>query len=75
MSYGLRREAARNIVRSYGYTLTRTDHGEWRVNERGGDEATAYYTDDIWDAVGTARHMAAHRRDAEEAAAASTEGA
>jgi hypothetical protein len=33
---------------------------EYRVNVRGGREATAYYTPDADDAVGTAKAMKAH---------------
>jgi hypothetical protein len=32
--------------------------GEYRVNWRGGKEATAYYTDDLADALATGRGMA-----------------
>lgn len=39
-----------------GCTFTRRN-GEYRVNLRGADEATAYYTDDIEDAVVTAQAM------------------
>lgn len=31
---------------------------EYRINVRGGTEHTAYYTDDPFDAIGTAEHMA-----------------
>lgn len=36
--------------------------GEYRVNFRGGDEGTAYYTDDLGDAVATGRDMALRRK-------------
>lgn len=34
-----------------------TSHGEYRVNYRGGKEATAYYTNDLQDAFDTAMRM------------------
>lgn len=40
-----------------GMTIRRTDCGEYRVNFRGGAEATAYYSDDIDDAYATALLM------------------
>lgn len=49
--------AAREQVRAAGCTLTRRDGGEFRVNLIGGTEATACYTDDLRDAVGTAQDM------------------
>jgi len=48
---------ARMILRALGIVIRRED-GEFRVNFRGGDEATAYYTNDLDDAVGTGRDMA-----------------
>lgn len=48
---------ARSILRNLGITLAKRD-GEYRVNFTNGLEATAYYTDDIDDAVGTGRAMA-----------------
>lgn len=44
-------------VAKLGMVLSKTEHGEFRVNFKGGSEATAYYTDDLDDAVGTARLM------------------
>lgn len=35
--------------------------GEWRVNYTGASERYAYYTTCKWDAIDTARHMAANR--------------
>lgn len=59
---------ARSILRSLGLVLSRdtigggpTGSGEFRVNFRGGREATAYYTDDLDDAFATGCSMAAHR--------------
>ncbi len=48
---------ARMILRALGIVIRRED-GEFRVNFRGGDEATAYYTDDLDDAVETGQDMA-----------------
>lgn len=48
-------------IRHMGLEVTRTSHGEFRVNlprAAGGNEATAYYTNDAKDAVVTARWMA-----------------
>ncbi len=46
-------------LRQVGMTLTRKD-GEYRVNIAGGKEATAYYTDDIEDALNTGLAIAKH---------------
>lgn len=40
----------------HGMTLRKID-GEYRVNYRYGDEATAYYTNDLADAISTAESM------------------
>lgn len=48
--------AAKQIVQSMGCTLRKTD-GEFRVNFKGAAEDTAYYTNDLFDAVETARLM------------------
>jgi hypothetical protein len=51
-----------NIVRAQlsaiGLTI-RHDDGEYRVNKKNGREATAYYTNDLEDALNTGRAMAA----------------
>ena len=47
---------AQKQIRETGATVSRKD-GEYKVNVPGGTEATAYYTDDPSDAVGTARAM------------------
>ena len=47
---------AKTLARSIGLTLTKHD-GEYRVNFQGGKEATAYYTNDIHDALYTAVAM------------------
>jgi hypothetical protein len=49
-------------VRKLGMVLSRTEHGEFRVNFKGGSEDTAYYTDDLGDAVGTAKAMKKRRQ-------------
>jgi hypothetical protein len=49
-------EQAKAILKIVGVTLVAGD--EYRVNIRGGSEATAYYTDDIQDAVKTGLAMA-----------------
>jgi hypothetical protein len=49
---------ARAELRAIGVTLKKSD-GEYRVNFEGGPEKTAYYTDDINDAVKTGKAMVA----------------
>ena len=44
-------------VRAAGCSCSRTREDEYRVNLKGGDEATAYYTQDAEDAIDTARAM------------------
>lgn len=56
----LTRDNARAYLNSLGLTL-RHDHDEWRVNFKGGMEATAAYCMDLRDAVDTGRAMAEHR--------------
>ncbi len=69
---------AKAIVRELGFSLTRKD-GEYRLAPSTGTpaqkEARAYYTDDLDDAVGTARQEAARakRIEAEEAHRAARE--
>lgn len=46
----------KSAVHALGLVVTHSD-GELRVNFRGGKEATAYYTSDRADALGTAYHM------------------
>jgi len=48
---------AKKACSEIGCVLTKRD-GEYRVNFRGGNEATAYYTNDLRDAVLTAAQMA-----------------
>lgn len=49
---------AKATCREYGCTFRKTDCGEYRVNLIGGTEAQAAYTDDLDDAIGTAKLMA-----------------
>lgn len=53
-------EEVRRAVRALGLTFRRDD-GEHRINFVGGDEATAYYTDDLEDALWTAFRMVENR--------------
>lgn len=47
-------------LNAMGLSFRRTAWGdEFRVNYRGGTEETAHYTDDLEDALGTGRYMAA----------------
>jgi hypothetical protein len=48
---------AQQTLREWGITLKKTG-GEYRVNYRDGQEATACYTDDLEDAIGTGKDMA-----------------
>jgi hypothetical protein len=54
---------AKSIARHLGLTLRLLRSGKYRVNFRDGNEITAYYTDDLEDAVNTAVEMA-HKRGA-----------
>lgn len=49
-----------DAVRELGLTVTKV-YGEWRINYRGGEEATAQYVADNDDAWGTAQAMALAR--------------
>lgn len=51
---------AKASLRAVGVTINKR-HGEYRVNLRGGREATAYYASDIEDALNTGLHMAQRR--------------
>ena len=51
---------AKLLLRRVGIVMKKTEHNEYRVNLRGGTEATAYYTDDLADAVATGGEMAKH---------------
>ena len=53
-------QAARDACRALGFSLTRTHAAEveYRLAFRGPDaEASAYYTNDLGDAIATARRM------------------
>ena len=54
-------QEAKSIARHLGLTLRLLLSGDYRVNFRDGNETTAYYTDDLEDAVGTAVEMARKR--------------
>ena len=49
---------AKSVARHLGVTLRQLRSGKYRVNFRDGNESTAYYTDDLEDAVNTAIAMA-----------------
>jgi hypothetical protein len=50
------KEAKQSLREHHGITLTKRD-GEFRVNYIGGEEPTAYYTDDMADAINTGVEM------------------
>lgn len=50
----------KDALRRVGVTLRKRD-GEYRVNFLGGGEATAYYTNDLEDALGTGQRMSAEK--------------
>jgi hypothetical protein len=54
-------QEAKSIARHLGLTLRMLRSGEYRVNFRDGNETTAYYTDNLEDAVNTAVEMARKR--------------
>jgi hypothetical protein len=45
---------AKSELKAIGFTITKRNN-EYRINHTSGTEATAYYTDDIEDAIATAR--------------------
>lgn len=51
-------KTAIKALQQHGVVLKTTEYGEYRVNFKGGSEDTAYYTDDLDDAVATGLHMA-----------------
>jgi len=55
-------QKAKSIARYLGLTLRELCSGNYRVNFRDGNETTAYYTDNLEDAVNTAVEMA-HKRE------------
>ena len=54
-------QKAESIARHLGLTLRQVRSGNYRVNFRDGDESTAYYTDDLENAVNTAVEMVRRR--------------
>ena len=54
-------QEAKSIARHLGLTLRKVRSGDYRVNFRDGNENTAYYTDNLEDAVNTAVEMARKR--------------
>ena len=54
-------QEAKSIARHLGLTLRQVRSGKYRVNFRDGNEMTAYYTDNLEDAVKTPVEMARTR--------------
>jgi hypothetical protein len=54
-------QQAKSVARHLGLTLRKVRSGDYRVNFRDGNEMTAYYTDNLEDAVRTAIEMARKR--------------
>jgi hypothetical protein len=54
-------QEAKSIARHLGLTLRKVRSGDYRVNFRDGNETTAYYTDNLEDALNTAVVMARKR--------------
>jgi hypothetical protein len=54
-------QGAKSNARHLGLTLRLQRSGNYRVNFRDGNESTAYYTDDLEDAINTAVGMARRR--------------
>ena len=54
-------QKAKSVARHLGLTLRKVRSGDYRVNFRDGNEMTAYYTDNVEDAVRTAIEMARKR--------------
>jgi hypothetical protein len=50
-------QQAKSIARHLGLTLRKVRSGDYRVNFRDGNETTAYYTDDLEDAINAAVEM------------------
>jgi hypothetical protein len=61
MNSAMTLQQAKSIARHLGLTLRKVRSGEYRVNFRDGNEATAYYTDNLENAVKTAVEMARNR--------------
>src|SRR5262249_42235857 len=54
-------QEAKSIARHLGLTLRQVRSGDYRVNFRDGNETTAFYTNDLEDAVNTAVEMVRKR--------------
>jgi hypothetical protein len=54
-------QEAKSIARHLGLTLRKVRSGDYRVNFRDGNGTTAYYTDDLDDAVSAAVERARKR--------------
>ena len=54
-------QQAKSIARDLGLTLRTVRSGNYRVNFRDGNEMTAYYTDNLEDAVNTVLEKARKR--------------
>jgi hypothetical protein len=54
-------QEAKSIGRHLGLTLRKVRSGDYRVNFRDGNETTAYYTDDLEDAVNVGLEMVRQR--------------
>jgi hypothetical protein len=54
-------QQAKSIARHLGLTLRKVRSGDYRVNFRDGNKMTAYYTDNLEDAVNIAVEMARER--------------
>jgi hypothetical protein len=54
-------QEAKSIARHLGLILRKVRSGDYRVSSRDGDETTAYYTQNLEDAVNTAVEMARKR--------------
>jgi hypothetical protein len=54
-------QEAKSIARHLGLTLRQVRSGDYRVNFRDGNETTAYYTDNLEDAVNATVEMARKR--------------
>jgi hypothetical protein len=54
-------QEAKSIARHLGLTLRTVRSGDYRVNFRDGNETTAYYTNNLEDALSAAVEMARNR--------------
>jgi hypothetical protein len=55
-------EEVRAWLAQHGMTIRKNIEGEYRVNFKDGREDTAYYTNDLQDAISTALAMARERK-------------